>query len=730
MLRWVPNDKLEVLGSVAYSKEDDEAPAEVLINTNPATNDGFDSVLSAQLLAKYGVVYDNRFLPPPGRPYSSYATFCRPLTGTCFDNSQGQNSTDANIRVDYEVADKIHLKAIGAYSDYGGYLHQAGDLSPLGYVQGQVFFDVRQYTGELRLNGTSFADKLDWVVGFFDLTAKDRLNGAIDFVIENFTEMDNFKNDSHSGFFHGEYHVTDKWSVSAGARYSTASSTANIDHPGLITGVIPFTVSKSTPDWLLSTSYRFTDDILGYVTAASGSRPPGVTTIVNSIYQLQAIPQEKLVSYEFGMKSEFFDHRFRANMAAFWSDYSKHLATQVQFQCLAQAPPPTPVPLQSDCPPGGALQWYTTVATPATITGFEWEFTAEPIQRLTLDFSGGYNHFIDGVKVPGEPGYIVPGNLPQPEWNMNGGIQYDAKTPYGSVTPRFDWTYLSEQNFNPASSVTAPTAEYTLPGALGVQRADHVPAYGQQMDRDAVGAEPVQQILFLQPVHRFDGGAGRRAGAAARMAINLETRLPIGTHHDEKYTLACSHRLCRDRAAARRGCAVCRETQYSGLHRPAAADRRLPLQGRSMHQQRLRLRGSVHGRRGVRRFLRMGKRGQGMVQRPRGAGARRRRRQGRLPAALGRARTRRGSSHRHQPGLHSDGRRRQGQVHADGRDGRHGRRTGEDRMARGLRGHLRQNGEGLALQIALPRMAGHPWPDTAAEQMKLMSAPQPTNAPK
>lgn len=463
MLRWLPNDKLDVLATVSYSNEADEAPAEVLINTNPSTTDGFDSVLSAELFAKYGVVYDNRFLPPPGRPYSSYATFCRPLSGICFNNSQGQNSTDANIRADYEVADKIHLKLIGAYSDYGGYLHQAGDLSPLGYVQGQVFFNIKQWTAEARLNGTSLGDKLDWVVGFFDLSAKDHLNGAIDFVIENFTEMDQFQNDSRSGFFHGEYHLTDKWSVAAGARYSSASSTANIDHPGLITGVIPFTVSKSTPDWLLSSSFKITDDVLGYVTAASGSRPPGVTTIVNSIYQLQAIPQEKLVSYEIGMKSEFFDHRFRANLAAFYSDYSKHLATQIQFQCLAQAPPPTPVPLQSDCPTGGALQWYTTVAKPATISGFEWELTAEPVQHLTFTYDGGYNHFIDGVKVPGQPGYIVPGNLPQPEWNMNGGIQYDAKTPIGSVTPRIDWTYLSKQTFNPASSVTAPTAEYTLP---------------------------------------------------------------------------------------------------------------------------------------------------------------------------------------------------------------------------------------------------------------------------
>ena len=468
MLRWLVTDKLEINGSLAKSVENDEAPAEVLLNTHPSPNDGFDSVFSQQLFNKYGVVYDSRFLPPPGRPYSAYTTFCRPLSGICFNNSQGQDSTDGSLKVDYDITDKIHLKGIYAYSDYGGYLHQAGDVSPLGYVQGQVFFRIRQQTGELRINGTSFGDKLDWVAGFFDLRSTDRLNGAIDFVIENFEEQDHYTNDARSGFMHGEYHITDKWSVAAGGRFSSNSSTANLDHPGLIEHVIPFSVTGHRWDWLGSSSYKFTDDLMGYVTVASGSRPPGITTIVNSIYQLQAIPQEELISYEGGIKSEFLQHRVRANLTGFYSDYSKRNTTQIQFQCLAQAPPPTPVPLQSDCPTGGSLQWYTTVARPAKISGFEFELTAEPLGGLLLNWAGGYNHFVDGVKTPGQPGYIVPGNLPMPEWNMNGGAQYTFRVPIprgvATVTPRLDWVYQSKSTFDPASSVEPPAAQYTIGG--------------------------------------------------------------------------------------------------------------------------------------------------------------------------------------------------------------------------------------------------------------------------
>jgi iron complex outermembrane recepter protein len=217
-------------------------------------------------------------------------------------------------------------------------------------------------------------------------------------------------------------------------------------------------------DWLAAATYNVTDDITGYVTVATGSRPKGITTIVNSIYQLQEIPEEELTSYEVGLKTEFFDHRLRANLTGFYSDYSKRRTAQIEYQCLADSPPYTPMPLASDCPPGGVLPWYITVARPATIKGVEFELTSEPIEGLLLEFGGGYNHFVDGVKTPGLPGYIVPGNLPQPEWNTNAGIQYDMMFLGGTLTPRLDWNYQSKSTYNPASALTAPSAQYTVPG--------------------------------------------------------------------------------------------------------------------------------------------------------------------------------------------------------------------------------------------------------------------------
>ncbi|HEU4624360.1 MAG TPA: TonB-dependent receptor [Steroidobacteraceae bacterium] len=457
VMRYVASDRLEFSATTSYYRADDEAPAELLVDAHPAQNDGFNSVYNAKVLAAYGIQYDNRFLPPPGRRYSAYATFDRPLEGIAFDNSQGQFSRDSSFKVDYDVTDQMHLKTIFGYSHNGGHLHQAGDVSPLGYVQGQVFFDTVQYTGEARLTGTSFGDKLDWAAGLFYLKSRNNLRGDIDFITINFTEDDLFHTETKSAFVHGNYHLTDHLSVSAGLRFARTEKDASLNHPPLFDRTIPFSVGANRTDWLISANYQFTDQVMGYASVATGSRPAGITTIVNTIYQLSEYPAEELTAYETGFKTEFFNRRMRTNVALFYSDYSKRLTSQAGFQCLGEPPPPTRRLSAADCPPGGAIGWSITIGTPAKVRGVELETTVEPIDRLLFSLSGGYNHFINGVKTPGQPGYMVKGNLPQPEWNGNAGIQYAIPLGNGTLTPRLDAFYTSRQTFTFSPSIQAPS---------------------------------------------------------------------------------------------------------------------------------------------------------------------------------------------------------------------------------------------------------------------------------
>jgi iron complex outermembrane receptor protein len=464
MLRYLATDKLEFNFQAAYTREVDEAAPEVLVNASPSTTDNFVSAYNQNVFNKYGIYYGNEFRPPPGYPYSSYASFASPLRGLHYHNQQGQNSTDLSGKMDYDITDGLHLKAVLAYSNYGGIQLQNPDLSPLAVAYAYATFDVHQGTAEVNLTGSLFDKKLEWVVGGFWLRAAEFLGGAQNYVVLSWAVQDYVTVNNKSGFAHLIYHVTPRLSVFGGARYSADEKSYSFDHPGLLVISTPFPAKQNLVDWTVGTNYQITDDVMSYVTVATGSRPPGIFARPVTQYQLTPIPSEKLISYETGLKSDFLDHRLRLNLAAYYTDYSKYLAYLSDWQCLGQTGTPTPVVLPSLCPPGGSVTWglYTTIT--AHDEGGEVEATAEPLPGLLFNLNGGYNDFQSGVTTPGKPGYIAPGNLIQPKWNIAAGVQYEIASKIGVFTPRLDWVYQSEMTFNPSAQTSSPKPLYIVPG--------------------------------------------------------------------------------------------------------------------------------------------------------------------------------------------------------------------------------------------------------------------------
>ncbi len=200
---------------------------------------------------------------------------------------------------------------------------------------------------------------------------------------------------------------------------------------------------------------------------------------------MQSTPAEDLTSYELGFKNEFFNHRLRFNVDGFYSDYKTRSTTEVGVQCLGQLPAATWQASAATCaalyPSNVAtVPWYITVGKPAKITGFEWDLTAAPLKNMELAFSGGYNHFESGVTTPGLPGYIHPGNHLQPEWNMHADVQYAFPSAIGTTTPKLDWSWQSQQDFDPAPGAEAPQPAYTIHsyGILNAQ-VEYIPPKGK-----------------------------------------------------------------------------------------------------------------------------------------------------------------------------------------------------------------------------------------------------------
>jgi iron complex outermembrane receptor protein len=128
--------------------------------------------------------------------------------------------------------------------------------------------------------------------------------------------------------------------------------------------------------------------------------------------------------YEVGLKSDFFDRRVRANLAAYYTKYD-----DIQRVVLVAS----------------TLNPSSTVvrnAAKATIKGAEAEVTVLPIDHLTLKVTGGltdpkYKDYRDGLNndLSGQPFVFIP------KKTYSVSANYALPTDWGQVSGQVDWSY-------------------------------------------------------------------------------------------------------------------------------------------------------------------------------------------------------------------------------------------------------------------------------------------------
>src|SRR6185436_8290079 len=228
----------------------------------------------------------------------------------------------------------------------------------------------------------------------------------------------------------------------------------------------PLEFGDSRIDYNAVIDYKFTDEIFAYASIASGFRSPGATPRISTIGQLQSIPGEEVVSYETGVKLDLFNRRLRVNPTIFYMDYDPRLFQATAAQCnLASDPNPgTPYFLAGgNCPDGtplartpGLAPWFVYISVPAKVKGAELELTAEPIDRLEINYSFGYNFTKVGVARGTSPtpplGYTSTSVFTQPKVNMSAGMQYGIPLFGGRLTPRIDAFYQSHRTNGPINT--------------------------------------------------------------------------------------------------------------------------------------------------------------------------------------------------------------------------------------------------------------------------------------
>ncbi|HCF3158791.1 TPA: TonB-dependent receptor [Pseudomonas aeruginosa] len=321
---------------------------------------------------------------------------------------QGGSSLEAN----WNLAGGYRLTSISAYRYWHFTPANDEQLNVSAINDTGVEVHDRQFSQEIRLASPT-GGAFDYVVGAYafrqnlgnktftsygplaDLYLLGANLGALN---DTYSKANGkIETDSFALFAQGTWHLTERLDFTAGLRGTYEEKNAKVERfaplGGAALGGVGAAVRNGqlgaydsgdlsqynfAPSALLSLSYQFSDDLLGYASLSHGEKSGGVNLAVGSAPSAGAdsllVGPERANDAELGLKSTLFDRRLLLNANLFWTGIHGYQATT-----LYQAP--------------GSTQLVQVLANAGSVRsrGLEFEATALPLRGLTLNFNGSYN---------------------------------------------------------------------------------------------------------------------------------------------------------------------------------------------------------------------------------------------------------------------------------------------------------------------------------------------------
>ncbi|HGM5691729.1 TPA: TonB-dependent receptor [Pseudomonas aeruginosa] len=321
---------------------------------------------------------------------------------------QGGSSLEAN----WNLAGGYRLTSISAYRYWHFTPANDEQLNVSAINDTGVEVHDRQFSQEIRLASPT-GGAFDYVVGAYafrqnlgnktftsygplaDLYLLGANLGALN---DTYSKANGkIETDSFALFAQGTWHLTERLDFTAGLRGTYEEKNAKVERfaplGGAAVGGVGAAVRNGqlgaydsgdlsqynfAPSALLSLSYQFSDDLLGYASLSHGEKSGGVNLAVGSAPSAGAdsllVGPERANDAELGLRSTLFDRRLLLNANLFWTGIHGYQATT-----LYQAP--------------GSTQLVQVLANAGSVRsrGLEFEATALPLRGLTLNFNGSYN---------------------------------------------------------------------------------------------------------------------------------------------------------------------------------------------------------------------------------------------------------------------------------------------------------------------------------------------------
>ncbi|MEM1114710.1 MAG: TonB-dependent receptor [Pseudomonadota bacterium] len=401
-LRWTPTDRLEMLFTGNYRK--DEA-------------DG-----------------NNFVTRTVGEPLKKDFEVSIPETG--FEDVE---DTSYALHVRYDL-DSLSFVSITSFQELEESYVNDQDWTPLDDLTTTDTRDMESWSQEFRIESNS-SETFTWLAGvyffhqefdvftfpqsgadtiyaFFGLTdlvgsgiPPSETNPAFPDTLD-ISATSTIETDSAAFFANATWYMNEQWSVNAGIRYSEDKK--DLDYEQLAdplagaAGFFPFTLVDDQDDgeWtpLLSLNWTPTDDILAYVKYSTGYKAGGFNNSVSSSASLVSFDAETLDAYELGFKSTWFQDTLRVNVAIFRMEYNDKQ--------------------ESAFVAGAGFQQSN--AGESTSEGFELEVDWVPAENWLIFGAVGYADSVYDEYVLDEFTDYSGNKLTRaPEWTFNAGAQYN-----------------------------------------------------------------------------------------------------------------------------------------------------------------------------------------------------------------------------------------------------------------------------------------------------------------
>jgi outer membrane receptor protein involved in Fe transport len=332
-------------------------------------------------------------------------------------------------------------------------------------------------TAELRFSSTG-KQFIDWTVGgffsdrtthaFVPIYGANAATGALNEQDVLYARAIYDKLEQFAAFGEGSAHLTDKLTLTFGARYFDYNRTEGGSIPvGLnLVGasVTPYSqLSSSESGFVTKTdlSYQFNSNLLAYFSASQGFRPGGVNQVLGLSASLTDYQPDTLWDYEVGVKTNWFDHRLVLDIDGYlinWSDMQvlgHGTGTAANFQ-------------------------FITNAGTAQVKGIETSLTAMPVRNFTIQgnltvasavlTSNQVNANLIGAGVAGNRIPYVP--------EVTGGVSAQYTWPItdtfsGMVRLDEDYVGTSYSEFNNGGGYQTTNPDYSLTnGRIGIEGPD------------------------------------------------------------------------------------------------------------------------------------------------------------------------------------------------------------------------------------------------------------------